>query len=94
MARSVASYGTRLDEALWLEALDVTRAQHRNVREARARLERGGEVLNLPRIGRRILCALGLHDFRLVERIISFGSEGGVEKIRCTRCGLTITRQV
>ena len=30
--------------------------------------------------------------FRLVEMTVSFGSEGGVEKVRCTRCGLTITR--
>ncbi len=40
----------------------------------------------------RILCRLGVHDFRLVEMTVSFGSEGGVEKVRCTRCGLTITR--
>jgi hypothetical protein len=51
------------------------------------------EVLNLLRIGSRILCLLGVHDFRLIERIVSFGSEGGVEKLQCTRCGLTITRQ-
>ena len=36
----------------------------------------------------RILCRLGVHDFRLVEMSVSFGSEGGVEKVRCTRCGL------
>ena len=46
----------------------------------------------MPRVLARILCLLGVHDFRLVERIMSFGSEGGVEKVRCTRCGLTITR--
>ncbi len=50
------------------------------------------EVLNLRRILGRTLCVLGLHDFRLVERILTFGSEGGVERVRCTRCGLTITR--
>ncbi len=50
-------------------------------------------VLNLPRILGRILCLLGLHDYRLVERSVSFGSEGGVEKVQCKRCGLTITRQ-
>ena len=50
-------------------------------------------VLNLPRILGRILCLLGLHDYRLVERNVSFGSEGGVEKVQCKRCGLTITRQ-
>jgi hypothetical protein len=50
-------------------------------------------VLNLPRILGRILCLLGLHDYRLVERSVSFGSEGGVEKVQCKRCGLTIMRQ-
>ena len=46
----------------------------------------------MPKVLGRILCLLGVHDFRLLERILSFGSEGGVEKIRCTRCALTITR--
>ncbi len=46
----------------------------------------------MPRILSRLLCVLGLHDFRLIEKIVSFGSEGGVETVRCTRCGLTITR--
>ncbi len=46
----------------------------------------------MPRILSRILCVLGLHDFRLVEKVASFGSEGGVEKVQCRRCGLTITR--
>ena len=40
----------------------------------------------------RFLCLLGLHRFRVTERAASFGS-GGVEKIQCQRCGLTITRQ-
>ncbi len=40
----------------------------------------------------RILCVLGLHDFRLIERILSFGSGSGVEKVQCRRCGLVITR--
>ncbi len=52
-----------------------------------------GEDLDLPKIISRVLCVLGLHDFRLLERIVSFGSEGGVEKVQCTRCGLTVTRQ-
>ncbi len=50
------------------------------------------EVPTLLKMLSRILCRLGVHDFRLVEMTISFGSEGGVEKVRCTRCGLTITR--
>lgn len=47
----------------------------------------------MSRILGRILCLLGLHDYRLVERNVSFGSEGAVEKVQCKRCGLTITRQ-
>jgi hypothetical protein len=40
----------------------------------------------------RLLCFLGFHSFRLVEKTGSFGS-GGVEKVQCQRCGLVITRQ-
>ena len=40
----------------------------------------------------RLLCSLGFHRFRVVERTASFGSRG-VEKVHCERCGLTITRQ-
>ncbi len=40
----------------------------------------------------RLLCSLGFHRFRVVERTFSFGS-GDVEKVRCQRCGLTITRR-
>lgn len=61
-------------------------------RQCSSQVTAPGEVLNLPRILSRILCVLGLHDFRLVERILSFGCEGGVEKVQCRRCGLTITR--
>jgi hypothetical protein len=39
----------------------------------------------------RLLCLLGFHRFRVVEKAASFGS-GGVEKIECQRCALTITR--
>ncbi len=40
----------------------------------------------------RLLCSLGYHRFRIVEKTGSFGT-GGVEKVQCTRCGLIITRQ-
>ncbi len=40
----------------------------------------------------RLLCFLGFHRFRLIERDASFGS-GAVEKVQCQRFGLTITRQ-
>lgn len=40
----------------------------------------------------RILCFLGLHDFRLVDVTLSFGSGGKVSKVECRRCGYTTTR--
>ncbi len=47
----------------------------------------------MPGILSRILCVLGLHDFRLIEKMVSFGSGFGVEKLQCRRCGLIITRR-
>ena len=41
----------------------------------------------------RLLCWLGVHDYRLVECIIGFGPGGLVEKVECRRCGYTTTRQ-
>lgn len=35
----------------------------------------------------RALCALGLHDFEVLEVQIGFGPSGSVEKVRCRRCG-------
>ena len=49
-------------------------------------------MANLQKTFGRLLCLLGFHSFRLIEKAASFGS-GGVEKIQCQRCGLTITRQ-
>jgi len=46
----------------------------------------------MPKLLARLPCLLGFHDFRIVEKVISFGS-GNVEKVQCKRCGLTITRQ-
>ena len=43
-----------------------------------------------PSIG-RFLCWLGLHDFRVVSETFGFGT-GGVEKVECRRCGVTVTR--
>ena len=41
----------------------------------------------------RLLCWLGVHDFRLVECTIGFGTAGRVETVECRRCGFTTTRQ-
>lgn len=40
----------------------------------------------------RVLCLLGRHDFEVIEVSFGFGPSGGVEKVRCRRCGLVITR--
>jgi hypothetical protein len=34
----------------------------------------------------RLLCALGVHDYRVVEATFSFGGVS-VEKVECRRCG-------
>jgi hypothetical protein len=39
-----------------------------------------------------LLCRLGIHDFRVVDRAFEFGAGGGTEKVTCKRCGLTMTR--
>lgn len=40
----------------------------------------------------RLLCRLGIHDYRLIEVVGSFGASGQVEKVECRRCGCTTTR--
>lgn len=47
----------------------------------------------LPPLIGRLLCWLGFHDFRVIDRTFGFGPDGGVEKVECRRCGVTITRQ-
>lgn len=41
----------------------------------------------------RLLCWLGVHDYRLVECSIGFGAGGWVERVECRRCGYTTTRR-
>ena len=48
---------------------------------------------NVPAWLGRLLCRLGVHDFRLVECTIGFGRGGRVETVECRRCGFTTTRQ-
>ncbi len=45
----------------------------------------------MPRILGRLLCLLGVHDFQILEVTYGFGP-GGVQKVQCRRCGLTITQ--
>lgn len=40
----------------------------------------------------RLLCWLGVHDYRLVECKLEFGSGGRVETVECRRCGYTTAR--
>lgn len=47
---------------------------------------------NVPAWLGRLLCWLGVHDFRLVECTLGFGAGGRVETVECRRCGHTITR--
>ena len=41
----------------------------------------------------QLLCWLGFHDFRVIEKSFGFGDAGGVEKDECRRCGEIRVRQ-
>ena len=47
----------------------------------------------LPFLLGRLLCRLGVHDYRVLEVMFQFGSGGSIEKVECRRCGVTVTRQ-
>ncbi len=47
----------------------------------------------LPNMLGRLLCRLGLHDYRVVEMIFGFGPGGDTEKVRCRRCGQVVIRK-
>jgi len=46
----------------------------------------------LPPFLGRLLCLIGLHDFRVTDVTFGFGSGGSVEKVECRRCGAVTTR--
>lgn len=50
-------------------------------------------MLKLPAWLGRLLCSLGVHDYRVVSETFGFGTRG-VEKAECRRCGVTVTRAV
>lgn len=52
----------------------------------------GESESNLPAFIGRILCRLGIHNFRVVDVNYSFGS-GSVQKVECRRCGAVTTRK-
>ncbi len=47
----------------------------------------------LPPFLGRLLCWLGFHDFRIINKTFGFGAAGGVEKVQCRRCGVIMTRE-
>ncbi len=46
----------------------------------------------MPPILGRLLCYLGLHDMRVIDKTFGFGAGGGTEKVECRRCGIVIMR--
>jgi len=40
----------------------------------------------------RLLCRLGLHDYQVIEEVLSFGAGGQVQKVACRRCGFRTAR--
>jgi hypothetical protein len=49
-------------------------------------------MAHLPPLLGKILCWLGIHDFRVVNVTFGFGTDG-VEKDECRRCGVTRIRK-
>ncbi len=41
----------------------------------------------------RLLCWLGLHEFRVISKSFAFGTDGGVETVEFQRCGTIMTRR-
>jgi len=41
----------------------------------------------------RLLCFLGVHDFRVLEVRFGFGQGNHIEKVECRRCGWNSTRR-
>ncbi len=39
-----------------------------------------------------LLCRIGFHDYRVIERNFQFGAGSGIEKVECRRCNVTLTR--
>ena len=41
----------------------------------------------------RLLCLVGVHDFRVLEVRFGFGQGNRIEKVECRRCSLVSTRR-
>jgi hypothetical protein len=48
--------------------------------------------MNLVALLGRLLCWLGIHNFKVLDVTLGFGGAGGVEKIQCRRCGVVMSR--
>jgi len=55
--------------------------------------EGGRDMSNQSLLLGQVLCWLGFHDFRVIEKTFGFGDGGGVEKDECRRCGTIRVRQ-
>ncbi len=47
----------------------------------------------LPAAVGRLLCTLGVHEFRVLEVRFGFGQGNRIERVECRRCGLVSTRR-
>ena len=46
----------------------------------------------MPKFIGHLLCLLGFHDFKVIDREFDFSLEGGVEVVQCRRCQLMFRR--
>ncbi len=53
----------------------------------------GAQVANRPNLLGKVLCWLGIHDFRVINKSFEFRTDEGVELVECRRCGLRLTRK-
>jgi hypothetical protein len=54
-------------------------------------LARGEEHPLMPTILGRLLCLLGIHDFRILEVTYGFAPGSDVQRLECRRCGRITT---
>lgn len=66
------------------------RRHTRRRREARPLSQRVPDVIQ--RLS-RLLCLVGVHDYRILEVKFGFGVGSRIEKVECRRCGLVTTRR-
>ena len=55
--------------------------------------ERNDRGKRLPAPIGRLLCFLGIHEFRVLEVRFGFGQGNRIEKVECRRCGEISTRR-